>query len=175
MEPCINLDISFTICGWKISTFLGELTPKSSQLTSLFVKKARNSPKRSKGTRDVPDWALISGLFQPVKYVASIGGIPGPLTVEFVKVYRGALHKNEQIIIYFTVSGWGITPNASHSKVSILICQSNKKQILQDNKIKQNLIQFCLHLSWLPCFGVKMKLFLKPTNLVVTTTFHRPS
>ena len=30
-------------------------------------------------------------------------GIPGPLTVAFVKVYFGALHKNEQIIISLLV------------------------------------------------------------------------
>ena len=32
---------------------------------------------------------------------------PGPLTVEFVKVYRGPLHKNEQLIIISLLVGGG--------------------------------------------------------------------
>ena len=38
-----------------------------------------------------------------------LGGIPGPPTVEFVKVYRGALHKNEQNTISLLVGG-GLPP-----------------------------------------------------------------
>ena len=39
------------------------------------------------------------------QYDIYLGGISDPPTVEFVKVYRGADHKNEQIIISLLVGG----------------------------------------------------------------------
>ena len=44
------------------------------------------------------------------KTLGIFGTKPSPLTVEFVKVYRGPLHKNEQLIIISLLVGGGIPP-----------------------------------------------------------------
>ena len=65
-------------------------------------RKHEISPKRSNRNQRSPrDVALISGVFQPGKNMLhQLGGIPGPLAVEFVKVYRGPFIKINRLLVH---------------------------------------------------------------------------